>query len=177
MHDGQGAPRRRGCTEDWRDGSLGIKCVYTATGNSWQDDGCPDTRRGPKVSMSCLPPCSFSLSPFVLPKMMSHWLYTCSMLTGQRERSFCSAGEELNDFMRFLLPGNLCLPCIYWWSEYKSFYTALIWGIESLKQYWPTKPVYITCSGTQGIKLSVIVVKCQILSFRQHHSPRWMYHT
>lgn len=49
-------PMKEGCWEDWRDGSGGIKSVYTATGNSWQGDGCLDTRRGPEVSMSCRPP-------------------------------------------------------------------------------------------------------------------------
>lgn len=52
---------KEGCREDWRDGSWGIKCVYTTTGNSWLGDGCLDTRRGPEVSMSFLhPDCSLA---------------------------------------------------------------------------------------------------------------------
>lgn len=40
----------------------GGKCVYAATGNNWQGDGSPDTRWGPEVSMSLLPPSDHSTS-------------------------------------------------------------------------------------------------------------------
>lgn len=72
-------PIKEGCREDWRDGSRGIKCVYTATGNSWRGDGCLDTRQGPKVSTSCLLPDRIVSNK----KMMSQQLYTCPVLLGK----------------------------------------------------------------------------------------------
>ena len=40
----EGAPRRRDAGRIGGTGRWGIKCVYTATGNSWQGDGCLHTR-------------------------------------------------------------------------------------------------------------------------------------
>lgn len=104
----------------------------------------------PRCLWAACPPAP-SLSPFVLPKMMSHWLYTCSMLTGQRERSFCSAGKNWMILWDFFFLATCVFHVFIDGKNTKVFYIALISGIESLKQYWPTKPIYITCSGTQGI--------------------------
>lgn len=43
---------KEGCRKNCGDRSRG-KRVYTATGNSWQGEWSLDTKRGPKVSMSC----------------------------------------------------------------------------------------------------------------------------
>lgn len=86
-----GAPRRRDAGRIGGTGRWGIKCVYTATGNSWQGDGClhtrPEAPRG--VCEQPPPPHGRSLSLFVSPKLMSQLPHTRSLLAGRRERSFC----------------------------------------------------------------------------------------
>ncbi len=137
MHDGQGAPWRRG---EGRIGGMGVGALSVCTLQqeiAGKVTGALTQDGAPRCLWAACP--LIGLSLFVSPKLMSQRFHTCSLLAGQRERSFVitNKGKKgLNDFVScFSLQS---LSSLYLFSERNvllevSFHAALIQNTELLQ--------------------------------------------